>query len=137
LLLFSKKTTFKLCYNIHLINKLLVPPESENLSLAPFEGILSLLVGVVVVLEVIVGRLDPLVLEFVDGVNVQRNVILQTSGLGLAGQLSCGFGLKIVGRLKFINSKYKMGNLGESIAKIGNNRYLSKCDEILQLPSSS
>ena len=87
----------------YLINKLLVPPESEDLSLAPFEGILSLLVGAVDVLEVIVGRLDPLVLEFVDGVNVQRNVILQTSGLGLAGQLSCGFGLKIDGRLK-INS---------------------------------
>ena len=87
----------------NLINKLLVPPESDDLSLAGFEGVLAVLVRVVVVLEVVVRRLDTLVLQFVDGVDVQGNVILQTAGLGLAGQLSSGLSLKTQNRkLKFI-----------------------------------
>ena len=86
----------------HLVNKHLVSSKSNNFALAAFEGIIPVCVGRVVVFEVIVGRLESLALQLVDGMDVEGDVILQTSGLGLAGQLSSELGLLIKIELKYM-----------------------------------
>ena len=57
------------------------------------EGVVSIAVGLVIVLEVVVGWLDALVLQLVDGVHVHGDGVLQAACLGLAGKLGGCFGL--------------------------------------------
>jgi hypothetical protein len=77
----------------YLVDKLLVPPEGDDLSLAAFKAVVSRLGSGVVVLEEVVRGLGSFALQLVDGVNVQGDVIFQAPGLGLAGEHCSCFSL--------------------------------------------